>query len=177
MLYMSMFLQVITLLSRFSTQELLVAHLSSWTSKSLKVTLSLIPPPPGMSCCPSREDSGTKSLGRVPATLAHRWRLLHCFKNSCSDVFFIVWDTNRLNSRRLTLWRRGSMEAPSTVPPLLGLTPWEASLEGSWLQDLSGTCQVREGASISCGALLIPQQENMDHKTFTVRLYTQMHPL
>lgn len=63
------------LLLKSLTQELLGVHLSSWTSQSQKVTLSLTLLPPGKSCCPSREDHGTKSLVRVPVTLAHRWPL------------------------------------------------------------------------------------------------------
>lgn len=102
------------LLLKFSTQELLVVHLSSWTSRSLKVTPSLTRTPPEKSCCHSREDNGTKSLDRVPATLAYRWWLLREEnKNKHLRLGFPVWDavwveTCHFQVNSVTAWIDGS---------------------------------------------------------------------
>lgn len=59
---------------KFSTQEVLGVHLSSWTSQYQKGTLSLTSVPLEKSFCPSREDRGTNTPARAPVILARRYQ-------------------------------------------------------------------------------------------------------
>lgn len=114
---------------KFLTQELLVAHLSSCTSQSQKVTLSLTRPPPGKSSCSSKEDRGTKSQDRVPVTLAYRYQfyLDHCklvlrlrsccsLQSKCVSVQTAVWHAHyTIQVNLVTAWIDGSsIYGPST---------------------------------------------------------------